>query len=132
MTVQRVEIGLVSDTDALVTFYESVFGLGRLGTVTFPMGTVHRLGELHSFIKVFVPTEVPVRLDRVPGPFWSETGQRYFTVWTDSLDDAVERCRTHGGTVETAPMEIRPGVRTAVLIDPDGNSIEAMEEDRLS
>jgi predicted enzyme related to lactoylglutathione lyase len=60
--------------------------------------------------------------------FLDRAGLRYLTLWIEDLDRVVERWRAGGGTVKMAATEIRPGVRTALLIDLDGNTVEAMEE----
>ena len=125
MTIVSVDIGLVSATDAIVSFYREVFALETLEPRVFPDGTVHRLALNGGALKVMVPATTPTdspRTDR----FWDRTGLRYITVWLDDLDAIVERWIAQGGTVALGPITIRAGVRTALLVDPDGNTVEAM------
>ena len=125
MTIVSVDIGLVSATDAIVGFYREVFALETLEPRVFPDGTVHRLALNGGALKVMVPATTPTdspRTDR----FWDRTGLRYITIWLDDLDAIIERWTAHGGTVALGPITIRAGVRTALLVDPDGNTVEAM------
>jgi predicted enzyme related to lactoylglutathione lyase len=127
MTVVSVDIGFVSATDALVSFYRDVFGLEVLEPRVFPDGTVHRLALGSGALKVMVPAAAPAAsppTDR----FWDQAGIRYVTMWLDDLDEIVARWTTHGGTVALGPLTIREGVRTALLVDPDGNTVEAMHD----
>ena len=127
MTVLSVDIGLVSATDALVAFYRDVFDLEPLEPRVFPDGTVHRLALGGGALKVMVPAQTPAESPRTER-FWDRAGMRYVTMWLDDLDTVVERWTAAGGTVALGPLTIRPGVRTALLVDPDGNTVEAMHD----
>ena len=127
MTVISVDIGFVSATDGLVHFYRDVFGLEVLEPRVFPDGTVHRLALGSGALKVMVPAQPPADVPRTER-FWDRAGIRYVTMWLDDLDTIVERWTAHGGTVALGPLTIRPGVRTALLVDPDGNTVEAMHD----
>jgi predicted enzyme related to lactoylglutathione lyase len=127
MTVLSVDIGLVSATDALVAFYRDVFDLEPLEPRVFPDGTVHRLALGSGALKVMVPAQTPAESPRT-GRFWDRAGMRYVTMWLDDLDTVVERWTAAGGTIALGPITIRPGVRTALLVDPDGNTVEAMHD----
>ena len=127
MTVMSVDIGLVSATDALVGFYRDVFDLEPLEPRVFPDGTVHRLALGGGALKVMVPAQTPAESPRTDH-FWDRAGLRYVTMWLDDLDSVVERWTAAGGTIALGPITIRPGVRTALLVDPDGNTVEAMHD----
>ena len=127
MTVISVDIGFVSATDALVVFYRDVFGLDVLEPRVFPDGTVHRLALGTGALKVMVPARTPADSPRTER-FWDRAGMRYVTMWLDDLDAIVERWTALGGTVALGPLTIREGVRTALLVDPDGNTVEAMHD----
>jgi predicted enzyme related to lactoylglutathione lyase len=127
MTVRSVDIGFVSATAALVAFYQDVLGLETLEPRVFPDGTVHRLALATGALKVMVPAQAPDESPRTAN-FWDRAGLRYVTMWLDDLDTIVERWTAHGGTVAFGPLTIREGVRTALLVDPDGNTVEAMHE----
>ena len=127
MTVMSVDIGFVSATNALVAFYQDVFGLEVLEPRVFPDGTVHRLALGSGALKVMVPAKAPADSPRTD-QFWDRAGLRYVTMWLDDLDSIVERWAARGGTVALGPLTIREGVRTALLVDPDGNTVEAMHD----
>lgn len=126
MTLQRLETGIVSRDRALVDFYAEVFGLEIIEPDVYPTGQLHRLAIPGGFVKVFVPNEPPA-----PAPaterFTDLTGIRYFTARVDDLDGVVERATTRGGSVVMPAFELRPGVRLAIIRDPDGNTIEIAE-----
>lgn len=128
MTIVGVDIGFVSATEALVSFYRDVFDLELLEPRVFPDGTVHRLALGAGALKIMVPADDPER----PSPttrFWDRAGLRYVTMWIDDLDQIVDRWTESGGTIALGPIDLRPGVRTALLVDPDGNTVEAMQDD---
>ena len=126
MTIHNVDVGLVSRTDALVDFYVGVLGAERLEPRQFPFATVHRLACGPITLKIMVPADAPA--PAAPHPtFWSEAGIRYLTLWIDDLDALVARWTAAGGRVTTQPMELRPGVRVAMLADLDANAVEVMQ-----
>jgi predicted enzyme related to lactoylglutathione lyase len=127
MTVMSVDVGFVSATDALVFFYRDVLDLEVLEPRMFPDGTVHRLALGTGALKVMVPAQSPDVAPRTAN-FWDRAGLRYVTLWLDDLDAIVERWTARGGTVAFGPLTIREGVRTALLLDPDGNTVEAMHD----
>jgi predicted enzyme related to lactoylglutathione lyase len=126
-TLQQIDIGFVSASDALVSFYEEVFGTERLEPRVFPFATVHRLAFGPVTLKVMVPSDPPASPPAAT-QFWDVGGLRYVTTWVDDLDAVAGSWRAAGGTIAMEPTEIRPGVRTALLRDPDGNTVEAMEQ----
>ena len=127
MTINAIDIGFVSATNDLVAFYTEVFALEVLEPRVFPFATVHRLAFGPVTLKVMVPTDAPDTA--VTGAqFWDHTGIRYVTIWVDDLETIAQRWQAHGGTIAMAPTEIRPGVRTALMIDLDGNTAEVMEQ----
>ena len=124
--IKSIDIGLVSADDAIVHFYRNVFDLEVLEPRVFPKITVYRLACASGVLKVAVPADRPQPPDR--SGFMERAGLRYLTLWLDDLEETVKRWQAHGGSVAMAPTEIRPGVRIALLIDPDGNTVEAMCE----
>ena len=43
------------------------------------------------------------------------------------LEPIVARCKAAGFEVPWEPRELRPGVRVAMVADPDGNWVELMQ-----
>jgi hypothetical protein len=127
MNVSGVDVGFVSNSEALVDFYVGALQVERLEPRRFPFATVHRLACGPVTLKVMVPAERAT--SPAPAqPFWAAAGLRYVTLWVDDLDDLARRWTELGGAVDMPVTEIRPGVRTAVLVDPDGNTVEAMQQ----
>lgn len=128
MTIEAVDIGIVSGSDELVTFYSGVLAVPVLEPRQFPFATVHRLDLGPATLKIMVPTTTTPRPEDPPlSQFWDRAGFRYLTLWVDDLDLVARRWDTAGGTVAMPPTELRPGIVTALLVDPDGNTIEAMQ-----
>jgi predicted enzyme related to lactoylglutathione lyase len=124
--IENVDVGLVSANEGLVDFYRRALGVEELESRVFPFASVHRLACGPVTLKIMVPTTAPSSPPAAQ-QFWDIAGQRYLTLWVDDLDALVDAWSHEGGSVTMAPTEIRPGVRTAMLADLDGNSIEAMQ-----
>ncbi|UGQ12675.1 VOC family protein [Yinghuangia sp. ASG 101] len=127
MTLRRIEIGLVSTDSTLADYYAAVFELEVLPAVEAGSGTVHRLQGPGALIKIMVPTEPPTPATPVT-PFIATTGLRYLTLAVTDLDATLARAKAHNGTVQLGPLEISPGLRIALLQDPDGNTTELVHE----
>lgn len=126
MTVNNLDVGLVSSSQTLVDFYAEVFDLTELEPREFPTGVVRRLRCGPGVLKVMVPGAEPA----APTPtanFWDQVGVRYLTMWVDDVAAVAGRCRARAGRVALEPFELRPGVAMALLVDPDGNSIEVIQ-----
>ena len=127
MPIAAVDLGLVTTDETLPDFYVDALGATRLEPRSFPVGTLHRLSVGPITLKIMIPAEAPAPA-QPSEVFWDTAGYRYVTLWVDDLDGLVGAWEGAGGTVKMAPFELRPGVRTAVLADPDGNAIEAMQQ----
>ena len=127
MTNGRFEVGLVSADRRLVDFYAQVFDREELPAFEAPTGTVHRLQFPGAVLKVMVPGVAPAAATAAE-PFFAMTGLRYLTIGTHDLDGVIARATATGGNIAHGPMELADGVRLVVLVDPDGNTIEVVEE----
>lgn len=127
MSIAAVDVGLVSATEALVDFYVAAIDAARLEPRVFPFATVHRLACGPVTLKVMVPADAPAPSPPTD-PFWAAAGIRYLTLWVDDIHGTVARWTAAGGTVSLAPAELRPGVHTALVADPDGNVVELMHQ----
>jgi hypothetical protein len=82
VTLQRIEVGLVSADEALVEFFAAVFELERLPAVRSGSGVVHRL-------------EAPGPADQGDGSFAAarlrRTGRALLSVDRRALSDHVRR-----------------------------------------
>ena len=122
----RFEVGLVSADRTLVDFLAHVFELDALEPAVHPVGTLHRFASPGAVIKVMVPNEPPKPGDG--GPFLAAVGIRYLSMWVADLDRVLERATARGATLLFGPFAHEPGGRLAVIQDPDGNTIEVIED----
>lgn len=118
-----VEFGVVSRDTRLRDFLVEVFQLDEQPRIDLPIGQLYRLTGYGSVLKVFVPREEPVRQQRSAG-FLGVDGFRFLTIRVDDLDIVVKQALKHGGSVAQEPHEPVPGVRIAMIQDPDGNTYE--------
>jgi hypothetical protein len=128
MQIRDVDIGFVSASTALVDFYAAVLDTEPQEPRVFPFASVHRVACGPVTVKVMVPAERPDAQAETTA-FWDVGGLRYLTLWVDDLDVLVDRWKRNGGTITSPPAILRPGVRSALLSDPDGNAVEAMQQD---
>jgi catechol 2,3-dioxygenase-like lactoylglutathione lyase family enzyme len=120
-----VDIGLVvKDIKKSLAFYQDLLGLKKVGEMEVWFGTMHRLGFGDSFVKLIDPTQVPpaghVGLE-------TELGFRYLTFQISNLDQVCADCEKAGITFELPKKELLPGVRIAMVHDPDGTVVEFVQ-----
>ena len=126
-SLTRFEVGIVSADRTIVDFLAEVFGLDEREPMDNPAGTLHRLESPGAVIKVMVPSEPPKPAEGEP--FLTVKGIRYLSMWVSDFDDVIERCTARGGNVLHGPFEYEPNARIAIIADPDGNTIEVVEDD---
>jgi catechol 2,3-dioxygenase-like lactoylglutathione lyase family enzyme len=124
-----VQIGIVpTDLEASLHFYRDVLGFEYLGPVPVIEGRIlHRFAVDGGILKLLEQpaSSPPPAVSPRPGAFQTATGIRWITLHVDDLDGYTERCREQVWQVGTT--EIRPGVRFAIVEDPDGNAVELVE-----
>ena len=115
---------IVSDIKASLNFYQNILGLEFVGTVPLWFGTMHRLRFGTSDFKLVEPKVVPPR-----GAIGLENqlGFRYLTFIIENLSDLCDDLQKRGIEFTLPEKEIRPGVRIAMVKDPDGNIVEFVE-----
>jgi predicted enzyme related to lactoylglutathione lyase len=84
---------------------------------------MHHLMAGTSMIKVIEFDETP-EPQPAPSGLRGGSGYRYWTMSVSNLDEMAEEAESRCYTV---PTEIRPGVRIAMIEDPDGNWVELLE-----
>jgi catechol 2,3-dioxygenase-like lactoylglutathione lyase family enzyme len=62
-----------------------------------------------------------------PGGIQKAAGYRYWTITIDNIDAVCADCDAKGHKVVVKPSEIRPGVKIAIVADPDGNWVEFLQ-----
>jgi catechol 2,3-dioxygenase-like lactoylglutathione lyase family enzyme len=115
---------IVSDIKASLNFYQNILGLEFVGTFPLWFGTMHRLRFGTSDFKLVEPKVVPPR--GVIG-LENQLGFRYVTFVIENLSKLCNDLQKSGIEFTLPEKEIRPGVRIAMVKDPDGNIVEFVE-----
>ena len=115
---------IVSDIKASLDFYQNILGLEFVGSVPLWFGTMHRLRFGTSDFKLIEPKVVPPR-----GAIGLENqlGFRYVTFVIENLSELCSDLKNIGMEFALPETTIRPGVRIAMVKDPDGNIVEFVE-----
>ena len=115
---------LVSDIKASLEFYRDILGLEYVGETPVWFGTMHRLRFGSSDFKVIQPNTIPpkgsIGLE-------SQLGFRYVTFVIQGLTELCKELQSKGIEFFLPEKEMRPGVRIAMVKDPDGNVVEFVE-----
>lgn len=124
----QLDAGLVStDVEQLSRFYGEVLGFPSAGSVDIPnVGQVTRFQIGDSILRVLVPLKPPEAQAAVG--FAGAVGIRYISLKISNLSDVVDSIKSAGFTVSVPIQTLRPGVQVALVEDPDGNTVELMEE----
>ena len=128
ITKTAIDLGIVTTNgDAMLVFYRDVLGLKVQGQMAMPggSGTMHRLLCGDSLIKLVVMPSLPAAA--VPGGIQGGAGYRYWTITVSNLTEMVKACADADVPVVWSEREIRPGVRIAMVSDPDGNWVEFLQ-----
>lgn len=115
---------VVGDIQASLAFYRDTLGLPYVGSNAVGFGTLHRLRFGTSDFKLIDPAS-PAPAG--PKGLTACLGLRYVTFVITNLDEVCEKLAALGTTFEIEPVEIRPGVRIAMVHDPDGNVVEFVQ-----
>ena len=122
---ESLDLGIVvSDIKASLHFYRDILGLEFVGNTPVWFGTMHRLRFGTSDFKLIEPQKVPPK-----GAIGLENqvGFRYVTFQVKSLSELCAEIKSKGVEFTLPEKEIRPGVRIAMVKDPDGNIVEFVE-----
>jgi len=115
---------IVSDIKASLNFYQNILGLEFVGSVPLWFGTMHRLRFGASDFKLIEPKVVPpqgaVGLE-------NQLGFRYVTFVIKNLSQLCAELKNTEIEFTLPETEILPGVRIAMVKDPDGNIVEFVE-----
>jgi catechol 2,3-dioxygenase-like lactoylglutathione lyase family enzyme len=125
LTKPGIDLGIVTTRgEAMLTFYRDVLGLKYLRELPLPGfgGVMHQLAANDTVVKIVVMPTSPSA--PAPGGLVGGTGLRYFTFSVSNLTEVVQSCVAHGAKVAMPEQQFRPGVRIAMVEDPDGNWVE--------
>jgi len=115
---------LVSDIKASLNFYQNILGLKFVEEWPVSSGQMYRLRFGSSDFKLIDPLTRPPK-----GPIGleSQLGFRYVTFVVKNLSKLCAELQSKGIEFVVAEKEARPGVRIAMVKDPDGNIVEFVE-----
>jgi len=117
---------LVGNIDASLKFYQETLGLEKVGETKLPMGLMHRLSFGNSFFKLIDPKEVP---PKGPTGLNAQLGFRYVTFPVTNITEICEALKDKGVPFAMPETELMPGVRIAMVQDPEGNIVEFVQRD---
>ena len=124
----HIDIGIVvRDIDACLPFYRDALGLTLLSDFKLPGGS--RLWQLAvgaCVVKLVTHTPTPAAANP-PGGSLGGTGLRYWTMGVDDIDAKVAACQAAGAPIPLPVIQLMPGVRIAMVEDPEGNVVEFLE-----
>ena len=124
---EALDLGIfVSDINASLKFYQETLGLEKVDETELPVGIMHRLRYGNSFLKLIDPNEV---LPKGPTGLLEQLGFRYVTFPVKNILEICEVLKGKGVTFNVPETELRPGVRIAMVEDPDGNTVEFVQYD---
>ena len=128
LTKESIDLGIVTrNPEPMLGFYRDLLGLDYQAETPMPGGgSMHRLLCGSSLIKLVTPGNL-TDVEAPPGGLAGASGYRYWTISVGNLDALASACEEAGAPVHIQPMEIRPGVRIAMVEDPDGNWVEFIE-----
>jgi catechol 2,3-dioxygenase-like lactoylglutathione lyase family enzyme len=112
---------IVSDIKASLNFYQNILGLEFVGITPVWFGTMHRLRFGTSDFKLIEPKSFPPR--GIIG-LENQLGFRYVTFVIENLAQLCSELKNAGIEFALPETEVRPGVRVAMVKDPDGNIVE--------
>jgi len=128
LSKQSIDLGIVTTNGpAMLAFYRDLLGLELKGEMKMPggQGVMYRLLCGDSLIKLVVMPELPAQA--APGGIQGAAGYRYWTISVSNLSEMVQACSDAGHAPIWPEREIRPGVRIAMVADPDGNWVEFLQ-----
>jgi catechol 2,3-dioxygenase-like lactoylglutathione lyase family enzyme len=128
LTKDSIDLGIVTRRpDEMLAFYRDTLGFEFEGEMPMPGGgNMLRLLCGTSLIKIVTPGNLSEQ-EAAPGGISGASGYRYWTISVSNLDALTGSCEAAGSRVAIPPTEIRPGVRIAMVEDPDGNWVEFLE-----
>lgn len=127
LTKRAIDLGIVTiNGAAMLQFYRDTLGLEYLREMKMPGGgLMHQLACGDSVIKVVVVDTLPTKSP--PGGIRGANGNRYWTISVSNITDLIKQCADAGCKIAVKETEIRPGIKIAIVEDPDGNWVEFLQ-----
>ena len=123
-----IDLGIVvTDEKAAIGFYRDGLGLEWEGELPVPgAGRMYRLKCGTTIIKLLKLERTPEAKPAPGGPMRG-LGYRYFTISVPDIRGLMAQLEAKGIRATVPVTEFRPGVTIAMVTDPDGNTIEFLE-----
>ena len=129
MRVQKsaIDLGIITNNlEPMLAFYRDLLELEVEAVIDMPGGGVmHRFKAGDSIIKV-IETDPKPEVNAAPGGIRGATGYRYWTLHVMNLAGAMDKLEAAGVKIVVPSKTIRPGVKIAIVADPDGNWVELL------
>jgi catechol 2,3-dioxygenase-like lactoylglutathione lyase family enzyme len=122
-----IDLGIVvTDEKAAVEFYRDKLGLEWEGELPLPGGRMYRLKCGTTVVKLLKLNKTPTAKPAPGGPMGG-LGFRYFTISVPDIRALMTQLESKGVRASVPVTEFRPGVTIAMVTDPDGNTIEFLQ-----
>ena len=125
----HIDIGIVvRDADKCLPFYRDALGLKFLFDFDLPGGShMWQFAVGECVVKLVSHQDTP-SASNPPGGSAGGTGLRYWTMGVDDIDASVAQCSEFGATIAMPVTQLMPGIRIAMIEDPEGNVVEFLEQ----
>ena len=122
-----IDLGIVvTDEKAALGFYRDGLGLEMEGELALPGGRMYRLKCGTTIIKLLKLNKTPTAKPAPGGPMGG-LGLRYFTISVPDIRGLMSQIEAKGIKLTMPVTDFRPGVTIAMVTDPDGNTVEFLE-----
>jgi catechol 2,3-dioxygenase-like lactoylglutathione lyase family enzyme len=122
-----IDLGIiVTDEKAALSFYRDGLGLEWEGELPLPGGRMYRLKCGTTIIKLLKLDKTPSAKPAPGGPMGGQ-GLRYFTISVPDIRGLMSQLEAKGIRATVPVTEFRPGVTIAMVTDPDGNTVEFLQ-----
>jgi len=122
-----IDLGIiVTDEKAALAFYRDGLGLEWEGELPLPGGRMYRLKIGTTVLKLLKLDKTPSAKPAPGGPMGG-LGMRYFTISVPDIRGLMSQLEQKGIRATVPVTEFRPGVTIAMVTDPDGNTVEFLQ-----
>ena len=142
--VAPLELGFaVSNLEASLDFWRDALGFQEISRIETPDEFARKSGiapGAYTVVRLKLPTGERVKLFQLdqaaergvaPTTPLSTSGFAFLTLIVADIATALEHLRSSGGRVRAEVVRLRANVRTALIDDPDGITVELVEYDDL-
>ena len=127
VTKDSIDLGIiVTDEKAAVAFYGEKLGMESDGELPLPGGRMYRFKCGTTIIKLLKLDKTPEAKPAPGGPMRG-LGYRYFTISVPDIRGLMAQLEKKGIKATVPVTEFRPGVTISMVTDPDGNTIEFLQ-----